>query len=61
MAHDCGEILWATMDAGNLFLLADRSDCIDRTQAAIQDPGGSDLRQAPYCYMRLPQTGGQAG
>jgi hypothetical protein len=42
------------MDAGKPLLLADRSDCIDRTQAAIQDPGGSDLRQAPYCYyMRL--------
>jgi hypothetical protein len=41
------------MDAGNPLLLAGGSDCIDRTQAATQDPGGSDLRQAPYCYMRL--------
>jgi hypothetical protein len=49
------EILWGNYGCREPALLGDGSEpgSIGLKQAAIQDPGGSDLRHCPYCYMRL--------
>jgi hypothetical protein len=47
--------MWATIDAGNSHwcVIVQSFGSNKVIEAANRDPGGSDLGQLPYCYIRL--------